>query len=74
MNNNEKRCPKCSAEISEWNFMGSSLDHAEIDNKTGAMAFEVEIECLKCGELIYGILWLVEINSYSKFKQKENPI
>jgi len=71
---NEKRCPKCSAEISEWNFMGRSLDNAVIDNESGAITYEVKTNCLSCESDIYGVLWLVEINNYSKFKKLEHGL
>ena len=70
----ERTCPSCGNEISEWNFMGSTLDNSLVDNDSGAMTFEVETNCLLCGKKIIGLLWLVEINDESKIEKVEKGL
>ena len=67
----KKKCPnsECFYIIDEDLIHGQYLDDAVIDNKTGAITFEVKAECPVCGTPIYGILWLVEINDESKFEK-----
>ena len=67
----DKKCPNCENEISEWNFIGSSLESAVIDKESGAITFEVETKCFMCGERLWGLLWLVEINEESKYDKDE---
>ena len=72
----ERKCPnsECVYVVDEYLIHGEHLDEAVIDNKTGAITFEVKTECPVCGTPIYGILWLVEINNESKFEKMEKGL
>lgn len=59
-------CPHCGAKIDEYFFAGGKLDKVMRDLYSGALSFEVVKDCMKCGRLIYAVLWLVELNLNSK--------
>lgn len=70
----EKQCPKYNVEISHFNFIGKCLDDAVVDKETEGLTFEVKIECLVCGNELYGTLWLVEINEESNFDKRQKGL